>query len=99
MRLSRLSLLWCVIALAIATPVRAQQVLRWGGDSEGGAPFVEADPRDPSKLVGFDVERPDRAGEESGVHAPSNATGRRGVRFAGRGRGGRSYGSRFRAGR
>ncbi|MDQ3281003.1 MAG: ABC transporter substrate-binding protein/permease [Acidobacteriota bacterium] len=31
-------------------------VLRWGGDSEGGAPFVEADPRDPSKLEGFDVE-------------------------------------------
>lgn len=31
-------------------------VLRWGGDAEGGAPFVEADPRDPSKLRGFDVE-------------------------------------------
>lgn len=31
-------------------------VLRWGGDAEGGAPFVEADPRDPSVLRGFDVE-------------------------------------------
>ena len=31
-------------------------VLRWGGDAEGGAPFVEADPSDPSKLRGFDVE-------------------------------------------
>jgi polar amino acid transport system substrate-binding protein len=31
-------------------------VLRWGGDAEGGAPFVEADPADPSKLRGFDVE-------------------------------------------
>jgi polar amino acid transport system substrate-binding protein len=30
--------------------------LRWGGDAEGGAPFVEADPSDPQKLVGFDVE-------------------------------------------
>ena len=30
--------------------------LRWGGDAEGGAPFVEADPSDPSKLRGFDVE-------------------------------------------
>jgi polar amino acid transport system substrate-binding protein len=30
--------------------------LRWGGDAEGGAPFVEADPADPSKLRGFDVE-------------------------------------------
>ena len=32
------------------------ETLRWGGDAEGGAPFVEADPQDPSKLVGFDVE-------------------------------------------
>ena len=30
--------------------------LRWGGDAEGGAPFVEADANDPSKLRGFDVE-------------------------------------------
>ncbi len=30
--------------------------LRWGGDAEGGAPFVEADPNDPSTVVGFDVE-------------------------------------------
>jgi len=31
-------------------------VLRWGGDAEGGAPFVEADPVDPTKVRGFDVE-------------------------------------------
>src|SRR5690348_15849762 len=31
------------------------QFLRWGGDAEGGAPFVEADPRDPTRLLGFDV--------------------------------------------
>lgn len=30
--------------------------LRWGGDAEGGAPFVEADPADASKVRGFDVE-------------------------------------------
>src|SRR5512138_332532 len=30
--------------------------LRWGGDAEGGAPYVEADPNDPSRLVGFEVE-------------------------------------------
>ncbi len=35
---------------------QAPSVLRWGGDAEGGAPFVEADPADPQKLVGFDVE-------------------------------------------
>jgi len=30
--------------------------LRWGGDAEGGTPFVEADPQDLSKVRGFDVE-------------------------------------------
>jgi len=30
--------------------------LRWGADPEGGAPYVEADPHDPSRVVGLDVE-------------------------------------------
>ena len=30
--------------------------LLWGGDAEGGAPFVEADPADASQVRGFDVE-------------------------------------------
>jgi len=29
---------------------------RWAGDPEGGAPFVEADPSNPERLIGFDVE-------------------------------------------
>ena len=47
-----------VLAALSSTVVGAQAptVLRWGGDAEGGAPFVEADPADPQKLVGFDVE-------------------------------------------
>src|SRR5437899_3104284 len=32
------------------------RVLRWAGDPEGGAPFVEADPSRPDRVVGFDVE-------------------------------------------
>ena len=52
--------MWLRILLLclLAVPVRAQerQELRWGGDAEGGAPFVEADPSDPSRVVGFDVE-------------------------------------------
>lgn len=31
-------------------------VLRWGGDAEGGAPFVEAAPDAPGRVRGFDVE-------------------------------------------
>jgi polar amino acid transport system substrate-binding protein len=45
-----------LLIAGLTTPAAAQQVLRWGGDSEGGAPFVEADPSDPNRVVGFDVE-------------------------------------------
>ncbi|MEO7965810.1 MAG: hypothetical protein ABIT38_18010, partial [Gemmatimonadaceae bacterium] len=33
---------------------RIKAVLRWGGDAEGGAPFVEADPGHPDSVRGFD---------------------------------------------
>ena len=33
-----------------------EAVLRFGGDAEGGAPFMEADPNDPSRVVGFEVD-------------------------------------------
>lgn len=46
-----------VLVLIFATVAQAQTpILHWGGDAEGGAPFVEADPNDPSNLRGFDVE-------------------------------------------
>src|SRR3954451_1308740 len=46
-----------LLLLLVAAAANAQQpVFRWGGDAEGGAPFVEADPNDPSNLRGFDVE-------------------------------------------
>ncbi len=52
------SLLFNVAAVA---QERAQengppQDFRWAGDPEGGAPFVEADPSQPSRVIGFDVE-------------------------------------------
>jgi polar amino acid transport system substrate-binding protein len=51
-----LRLLLLLGLLGITAPAQAQPPLRWGGDAEGGAPFVEADPADPAKMVGFDVE-------------------------------------------
>jgi polar amino acid transport system substrate-binding protein len=54
--LRMLSRLFLLVLMVSATPASAQHLLRWGGDAEGGAPFVEADPSDPAKLVGFDVE-------------------------------------------
>jgi polar amino acid transport system substrate-binding protein len=51
------ALVVCAVALMPAlTTARQQPELRWGGDAEGGAPFVEADPADPTRVVGFDVE-------------------------------------------
>ena len=50
-----------VLAAGGASGVAAQPQgpageLRWGGDPEGGSPYVEADPRDPSRVVGFEVD-------------------------------------------
>jgi polar amino acid transport system substrate-binding protein len=42
--------------LVIAAPSQPSTELRWAGDPEGGAPFVEANPTHPDELVGFDVE-------------------------------------------
>lgn len=39
-----------------AARAAAEPALVWGGDAEGGAPFVEADPADPSVVRGMDVE-------------------------------------------
>jgi polar amino acid transport system substrate-binding protein len=39
-----------------APPQPRRPTLRWGGDAEGGAPFVEADPAHPSVVRGFDVD-------------------------------------------
>ena len=46
-----------VCGLLCARPgAQDASVLRFGGDAEGGAPFMEADPNDPSRVVGFEVD-------------------------------------------
>jgi polar amino acid transport system substrate-binding protein len=65
-----LSLLALVAALAL--PLFAERepgVLRWGGDAEGGAPFVEADPADPDVVRGFDVEIADAIAKRLGLRS------------------------------
>lgn len=59
---------WCLAALVVfpafvvsgptpgAQGADGARELRWAGDPEGGAPYVEASPTDPDVLVGFDVE-------------------------------------------
>jgi polar amino acid transport system substrate-binding protein len=56
---------WAALA-ALGAPVCAEAqapaaapappVLRWGGDPEGGLPFVGADPAVPDRVTGFDVD-------------------------------------------
>jgi polar amino acid transport system substrate-binding protein len=36
--------------------IKARGVLLWGSDSEGGAPYVFPDPKDPSELIGFELD-------------------------------------------
>lgn len=45
-----------IAAIALALALQAPSELRWAGDAEGGAPFVEADPSRPDQVVGFDVD-------------------------------------------
>src|SRR6267142_820537 len=47
--------------------IRAQGELRWAGDLQGGEPYVFRDPRDPSKLVGFEKELADALAARLGV--------------------------------
>ena len=51
------ALLVCALTCALATSVSAQtRELRWGADQEGGEPYAYADPADPSRLIGFEVD-------------------------------------------
>ena len=36
--------------------VREREELVWGGDLQGGEPYVFEDPRDPTKIIGFEVD-------------------------------------------
>lgn len=63
--------LFLVGGLARADLARVQKsgVLRWGGDIQGGEPYVYRDPVDPSKLVGFEVEIADAIARRMNLRA------------------------------
>src|SRR5262245_58442055 len=52
------AIVYLFILLALAVPASAQTraLLAWAGDAEGGAPYQFPDPRDPSKIIGFEVD-------------------------------------------
>jgi len=49
--------------------IKERGVLLWGSDSEGGAPYVFPDPKDPAKLVGFELDIAEAIAEKLGVKA------------------------------
>jgi polar amino acid transport system substrate-binding protein len=57
-----------LVSLLLPHRVVAQQpqspagALTWGGDSEGGAPYEFQDPKDPSRIIGFEVDIVDAIG-------------------------------------
>ncbi len=60
-RPSRLLPRWVIlVTLLMLAPGRVSAQtpgeLRWAADPEGGAPYVQADPADPSRIEGFEVE-------------------------------------------
>ena len=49
--------------------IRAAGVLRWGGDIQGGEPFVYDDPSTPGRRIGFEVDIADAIAKQLGVRA------------------------------
>jgi polar amino acid transport system substrate-binding protein len=47
--------------------VKARGELVWGGDVQGGEPYVYEDPKDPKHLIGFEVDIADALGRRLGV--------------------------------
>jgi polar amino acid transport system substrate-binding protein len=72
-----LSFFFCFsVLLFVATPsqcanslekVHERGYLLWGSDAEGGAPYIFPDPKDPSTLIGFEVELAAEIARELGV--------------------------------
>ncbi|MDI1444171.1 ABC transporter substrate-binding protein/permease [Polyangium sp. 6x1] len=48
---------------------RARGEIRWGNDSQGGAPYVFQDPMDPNHLIGFEVDFAAALANKLGVRA------------------------------
>lgn len=65
--------IFALIAAIFASPAAlfgneaaGEKILRWGGDSEGGFPYMFPDPQDPKKLIGFEVDIVDALAKEMG---------------------------------
>jgi polar amino acid transport system substrate-binding protein len=65
--LDQLSLIIFVAVLLLANLAASAQEsrpLRWGGDSEGGAPYLLPNPRNPREIIGFEIDLMNAIGKE-----------------------------------
>jgi polar amino acid transport system substrate-binding protein len=71
--LGSIAVLLSVIASSSAADsigkIRERGYLLWGSDAEGGAPYVFPDPKNPSRLIGFEVDLAKAIARELGVEA------------------------------
>ena len=60
------------LLLLLTTPaVASAQELVWAADAEGGAPYSFRDPRNPSRIIGFEVDLADALAKRMGRTARS----------------------------
>lgn len=64
--MNRISLIVAVALACLAGRVQAAPPLTWGADSEGGAPYEYQDPRDPSRIIGFEADIMEAIGRQLG---------------------------------
>ncbi len=65
----------CFLLSASASPaatidrIKQRGYVLWGADAEGGAPYIFPDPKNPAKMIGFEVDLADAIARELGVTA------------------------------
>lgn len=58
------SLCLCLcLSVALTSSAHAQD-LRWGGDAEGGAPYLLPDPKNPRQIIGFEIDLMEALGKQ-----------------------------------
>lgn len=62
----RILFCWLVLLIGLSAPSFAE-TLRWGADFESGAPFSYKDPKEPSKIIGFEAELVEAIAKELGM--------------------------------
>jgi polar amino acid transport system substrate-binding protein len=54
--MKQLLILAALISFHLSVNAQEQKALRWGGDAEGGAPYVFPDPNNPRQIIGYEVD-------------------------------------------